>query len=197
MPNFRSVSALRASSAAAIFVLISCSAAEPDSSARVPPPEPASTAILCHADEPGPRLLISGRVLDEQGRPRPGAMVTAYNTDRSGLYNPRQSPTRSPRIAGTVACDSAGRFQFLTVKPAPYPNDSLPAHVHFEATCPGYRPNFSEVLFEGDPFITPEIAERARRSLEAPGDESANIVAVRRIEGGLELVEHTIRLRTN
>ncbi|MCW5768796.1 MAG: carboxypeptidase regulatory-like domain-containing protein [Phycisphaeraceae bacterium] len=144
---------------------------------RVPPPEVGSTAIICHAAEPGRRLLVSGVVTDELGRPVRGATVTAYNTDASGLYNPRNSPTREPRISGEVKSDAEGRFQFLTVYPGPYPDIAEPAHVHFGATARRFKQAWATIWIEGDALITAE-----RKAWEEQ-DEETQIVPAESIEG--------------
>lgn len=144
---------------------------------RVPPPEGGSTAIICHASEPGRRLLVSGEVVDESGRPVRGATVSAYNTDAAGLYNPQNSPTREPRISGEVKSDGQGRFQFLTVYPGPYPEIAEPAHVHFGATARGFKQAYATIWIEGDPLITPE-----RKAWEER-DEETRVVPAESIEG--------------
>lgn len=144
---------------------------------RVPPPSPGSTAIMCHAAEPGRRLLVAGTVVDESGRPVRGATVTAFNTDASGLYNPRNSPTREPRISGEVKSDAEGRFQFLTVAPGPYPDIAEPAHVHFGATARSFKQTYATIWIEGDPLIT------AERRAWADRDEETRIVAAEALEG--------------
>src|SRR5262245_53320926 len=54
-----------------------------------PPAARGTTVTLCGPDEPGERLVFSGRILDEQGQPLAQAAVMAYHTDRQGLYNPK------------------------------------------------------------------------------------------------------------
>lgn len=49
---------------------------------------------ICSSDEPGERLVFSGRILDYQGKPLSKASVVAYHADSQGLYNPRNSATR-------------------------------------------------------------------------------------------------------
>ncbi|MBX3362184.1 MAG: carboxypeptidase regulatory-like domain-containing protein [Phycisphaeraceae bacterium] len=144
---------------------------------RVPPPEAGSTAIICHASEPGRRLLVSGVVVDESGRPVRGATVSAYNTDSSGLYNPRNSDTREPRISGEVKSDAQGRFQFLTVYPGPYPEIAEPAHVHFGARARRFKQAWATIWIEGDPLITAE-----RKAWEEQ-DEETRVVPAESIEG--------------
>lgn len=144
---------------------------------RVPPPDAGSTAIICHAAEPGRRLLVAGTVVDESGRPVRGATVSAYNTDASGLYNPRDSETREPRISGEVKSDSEGRFQFLTVYPGPYPDIAEPAHVHFGATARRFKQAWATIWIEGDPLIT------AERKAWEERDEETRIVPAESIEG--------------
>lgn len=129
-------------------------------------PAAGSTAIACHADEPGPRLLIDGVVTDSAGRPIEGALVAAYNVDAKGLYNPPDADTRVPRIYARVTTDAKGRFQVLTVHPATYPDGSEPAHVHFDAVAPLYKLTYATIWFEGDPLITPERRDQARRGRE-------------------------------
>ena len=128
-------------------------------------PATPSEATLCGPDEPGERLTFSGRVLDYQGRPLPGAAVIAYHADRSGLYNPPNSPTRVPRLRGVAVTGEDGGFQFSTVRPGPYPDASEPAHVHLQVMAPAHRHRYVTYWFEGDPLIT---AERRRKLASDP-----------------------------
>lgn len=155
---------------------------------RVPPPATGSTAIICHADEPGRRLLVEGLVTDTAGRPIRGASVGAYNTDATGLYNPPDSGTREPRISGTVITDAQGRFQILTVYPGAYPGLAEPAHVHFGATGPGYAQAWATIWIEGDSLLTAERRGWADR------DEETRVVPAEEIEG-LAVARVTIVMR--
>ncbi len=153
-----------------------CAVAVPHSGRR-PPPLAASTAIACHADEPGKRLLIDGTVTDPSGRPIEGAAVTVYSADAKGLYNPPNSETRVPRIHAKVTTDANGKFQVLTTYPGPYPNGQEPAHVHFDAIAPTYKLSYATIWFEGDPLIT------AERRAWADRDAETRIVTPRTLEG--------------
>lgn len=135
-------------------------------------PAAGSTAIACHTDEPGERLLLDIEVVDAAGRPATGVTIVAYNTDAAGLYNPRDSLTSVPRIRATVVSDARGRCQVLTVRPAAYPDASDPAHIHFEALSAPGNTSYRTVWFEGDPLITD--AKRAW----ADRDEETEIVRI-------------------
>lgn len=161
------------------------------------PPQSGSTAIICHADEPGPRLLIAGQVVDRHGRPIAGAAVTVHNTDAVGLYGDVGSSTRSPRIRGTVATDDSGCFQVLTVRPAAYPGGQEPAHVHLDVSAPAYRHVYSTIWFEGDRLITPSRRHAARRRTAQNPDEVTKIEAIEQLDGGLAMVRHTIEMAEN
>jgi protocatechuate 3,4-dioxygenase, beta subunit len=133
-----------------------------------PPDPPASSlswqARIAPAGEPGEPLVISGQVLDPSGlHAVPNIVVYAYHTDIKGLYTP--SGARPPRLRGWARTDAEGRYEFRTIRPAPYPGDGPPAHVHFYLSGPGYpRQEAEELQFEGDPKVTPDMAERARRA---------------------------------
>ncbi len=113
------------------------------------------------AGEPGERLVLSGRVLMPDGRtPAPGVVLYVHHTNAAGLYRSVRSTAGGGRgdgiIEGWLATDPAGRYEIETVRPAPYPNASLPAHVHLYVKEPGRRPYYiDDVVFEGDPNVTP------------------------------------------
>jgi protocatechuate 3,4-dioxygenase beta subunit len=159
-------------------------------STRRPPPSVGSTAIACHADEAGKRLLIEGVVRDATGRPVEGATVTAYNADATGLYNPANSETRVPRVHAKVTTDAQGRFQVLTVFPGPYPSGDEPAHVHFDAVAPTYKLSYATIWFEGDRLITPQ------KRAWADQDAETRIVPTRDL-AGLAVAAVTIVLEEN
>jgi protocatechuate 3,4-dioxygenase beta subunit len=109
--------------------------------------------------EPGDRLVVSGRVFQADGKtPAPGLVVYVYQTDHTGLYSARRGDP--PRLRGWMKTDAAGRYEYSTVRPAPYPDGRIPAHVHTQIWGAGVPPQWNtELLFADDPRV-PETERR-------------------------------------
>jgi len=130
------------------------------------PANPSSTAQIAADNEPGERLIVSGRAFKPDGTtPAAGITVYAYNTDAEGYYgiNHAEYP---PRIYGWMKTDALGRFELSTIHPGSYPGMRVPAHIHFSAWGARFPLQwFDELRFQGDRFITPEMtAEDAGRA---------------------------------
>jgi protocatechuate 3,4-dioxygenase beta subunit len=122
-------------------------------------------ARIAPAGEPGTPLVIDGRVFQRDGRsPAPGITVFAYHTDARGLYDVRSSGAHSWRLKGWALTDGDGRFEFTTIRPAPYPGRKVAAHVHVYLEGPELPRRSSEILFEGDPLITREERDASARA---------------------------------
>lgn len=106
---------------------------------------------LSGRDEPGPSLIISGVVRDQDGVPVPNAYVRAFQADARGIYTAARD--ERPRLCGVSRTDSAGRYRFITIKPGSYPNTREPAHVHFEIWAVGVDLQRARLEFEGDPYV--------------------------------------------
>ena len=76
-----------------------------------------------HPGEPlGERIVIAGRVLDEDARPVPETLVEIWQANAAGRYAHAQDTHDAPLDphfsgAGRVLTDAEGRFRFTTVKP--------------------------------------------------------------------------------
>ena len=95
-----------------------------------------------HAGDPiGERIVVHGRVLDEDGRPVRGALVEVWQANASGRYRHKVDTHDAPLDpnfsgAGRTLTDEHGHYWFKTVKPGAYPwgnhyNAWRPAHIHF------------------------------------------------------------------
>jgi protocatechuate 3,4-dioxygenase beta subunit len=113
-----------------------------------------SRATIVSPSEPGERLVISGTVYEPDGvTPAPETTVFVYHTDASGHYN-SPDDALNPRLHGWVRTDADGRYEFRTIRPAPYPQLTTPAHIHVHVFGPGRAEWFlPEYWFEGDPLI--------------------------------------------
>ncbi|HYE79718.1 MAG TPA: hypothetical protein VEI97_17160 [bacterium] len=129
---------------------------------------PVGAITMVTPEEPGPPLVIDGRLVDPVGNPIAGALVYAYHTDQTGLYGNEGSgfdPTQHNRLFGYVRTGSEGAFQLTTVRPASYPSGTNPQHVHLDFQADGYAQQHTEIEFADDPLMTPAI----RRDVEAHG----------------------------
>ena len=114
-----------------------------------------SVSRIAPVSEPGSPLVINGRVFRADGRtPAPGVTVFAYHTDANGRYDVPANGPHSWRLKGWVVTDAEGRFTFNTIRPASYPNATVPQHVHLSLEGPDVRRFSSEIEFDDDPKVT-------------------------------------------
>ena len=122
------------------------------------PPEAPATGRIAPQGEPGQPLHVSGLVVGPDGGPISGASLYVYQTDHEGYYGVKPvSDNRAPRLKLFLRSDAKGAWSFDTIKPGSYPNSRVPPHIHFEVTAAGRAPKIFEIVFEGDPFVTPEM----------------------------------------
>jgi protocatechuate 3,4-dioxygenase, beta subunit len=118
-----------------------------------------------HAGEAlGERIIVKGRVLDENGRPVPDSLVEIWQCNAAGRYihpvDQHPAPI-DPNFtgAGRVVTDANGNYQFVTIKPGAYPwgnhhNAWRPAHIHFSLFGPSFLTRLvTQMYFPGDPLF--------------------------------------------
>jgi protocatechuate 3,4-dioxygenase beta subunit len=118
-----------------------------------------------HAGEPlGERIIVHGRVVDEDGRPVPNVLLEVWQANAAGRYHhdvDRHPAPLDPNFtgAGRLLTDSAGRYRLVTVKPGAYPwrnhpNAWRPAHIHFSVFGRAFTQRLvTQMYFPGDPLF--------------------------------------------
>ena len=118
-----------------------------------------------HDAEPlGERIIVTGRVLEEDGRPVRNALVEVWQANAAGRYvhqSDRHPAPLDPNFAGAGRCltDDDGRYRFVTVKPGTYPwknhpNAWRPAHIHFSLFGRAFTQRLvTQMYFPGDPLF--------------------------------------------
>ena len=153
-----------------------------------------SKIVMVSANEPGEPLLISGTIFESDGiKPAKGAILSVWHTDAKGYYAEEggEAGELHPRIHGRMQTGADGKYEFRTIKPAPYPNRTVPAHIHAHVSGQNY-PEYAiaNYVFEGDPFIT--AANRIELSSGHGGSQS--IIALKRDEQGVSRGVRDIKL---
>jgi protocatechuate 3,4-dioxygenase beta subunit len=128
--------------------------------------EPGDDDLTGHGSgEPlGERIILQGRVLDEDSRPIGGALVEVWQANAAGRYRhdrDRHPAPLDPNFVGGGRCltDTDGRYRFVTVKPGAYPwpnheNAWRPAHVHFSLFGRMFTQRLvTQMYFPGDPLF--------------------------------------------
>ena len=118
-----------------------------------------------HAGEPlGERIVVEGRVLDEDGRPIPRTLVEVWQANAAGRYAHRVDGHAAPLDpnfsgAGRTLTDEHGRYRFVTIRPGAYPwrnhdNAWRPAHIHFSLFGTSFLSRLiTQMYFPGDPLM--------------------------------------------
>lgn len=112
----------------------------------------------------GERIIIHGRVLDENARPVPNTLVEIWQANAGGRYRHKKDTYLAPIDPNFGGCgrtmtDENGYYYFRTVKPGAYPwrnmvNNWRPAHIHLSIFGSGFAQRLiTQLYFEGDPLI--------------------------------------------
>ena len=126
-------------------------------------PDPASLShrtVIAGADEPGEPLHVFGTVYHTDGTtPAADIVLYFYHTNAEGLYAGGSDKTQQSRLHGRlrgwVKTGSDGRYHVITIKPAPYPDGTTPAHIHPTVLEPGKPPYWIDnVVFDGEFGVT-------------------------------------------
>lgn len=130
----------------------------------------------------GEKIVVTGRVADEDGRPVRNSLVEVWQCNAAGRYWHKKDQHAAPLDPnffgfGKLLTDDTGRYRFVTIKPGPYPwgnHDKAwrPAHIHFSLfgnvmaqrlVTQMYFP--SDPLFDHDPIFQSIEDAAARQRL--------------------------------
>ncbi len=118
-----------------------------------------------HDGEPiGQRIVLSGRVLDGDGRPLRGQLIEIWQANAGGRYRHEVDQTSAvldPNFSGAGRCltDDEGRYRFVTIRPGAYTwqnhaNAWRPAHVHFSLFGTAFVSRLvTQMYFPDDPLF--------------------------------------------
>lgn len=150
---------------AALAILLAASPSEARS-VKDAPREAPPTVTLAAAGEPGEPMILGITVEDAAGKPAAGALIYAFHTDAAGSYGP--SGNQDPRIFGYARTGKDGKVTLRSIRPGPYPQGGVPAHVHVEVDAGGAPALHDECWFAGDRFLRQDTldheAKRGRLS---------------------------------
>jgi protocatechuate 3,4-dioxygenase beta subunit len=135
----------------------------------------------------GQRIVVSGRVVDEDGRPVPNSLIEIWQANAAGRYAHKVDQWDAPLDpnftgAGRTLTDDQGRYTFVTIRPGAYPwrnhhNAWRPAHIHFSLFGQAFNTRLvTQMYFPGDPLLPLDPIfnsvpnERARERLIARFD---------------------------
>lgn len=148
-------------------------------------------------NENGQKLLITGKAYNLDGKtPAPNVIIYYWHTDNNGYYSPKvgmnEKAKRHGHIRGWVKTDQNGKYSIYTIKPAPYPNDNIPAHIHTSIKEPNIDNEYyiDEFIFDDDKLLT----GAKRKKLENRGGSGVLRVLQK---GDLFIAEHNIILGLN
>ncbi|QHW01635.1 intradiol ring-cleavage dioxygenase [Spirosoma endbachense] len=111
-------------------------------------------------------LGINGIVYKADGKtPAPGVILYIYHTDETGHYTAKTDAKgwekRHGSIRGWMRTNDKGEYKFVTLRPAPYPGRTDPAHIHITLKEPGINEYYiDEYLFDDDPLLTAEKRQK-------------------------------------
>ena len=117
-----------------------------------------------HNEPIGERIVVYGKLLDENSKPIPNSLIEIWQANSGGKYRHSGDTYKAPldpNFGGWGRCltDENGNYYFKTIKPGAYPwpnggNNWRPAHIHFSIFGLSFLQRLvTQMYFEGDPLI--------------------------------------------
>ncbi len=148
---------------------------------RLNSPRVENGGSIVRSETPGAALFVSGRVVDQTGKPIAGAEVDIWHASPVGLYENQDSEQADMNLRGKFTTDADGRFAFRSVMMVGYPiptngvvgrllkaqsrHPYRPAHLHALIFKPGFKVLISQVYDPADPHIDSDVQFGVTRAL--------------------------------
>jgi catechol 1,2-dioxygenase len=132
-------------------------------------------------DEQGDATLVTGRVLDTDGKPLAGANLDIWQADADGAYSGFMPGPPEGNLRGQVTSDADGRYEFRTVIPGPYtiplngPTMAMtaaagrspwrPAHIHLIVAADGLEPLVTQLFIDSSDYLDSDVASAVKPEL--------------------------------
>jgi len=112
----------------------------------------------------GERIIVAGRILDDDGRAIPQMLIELWQANAAGRYahpiDQHDAPL-DPHFSGAarILSGADGAYRFVTIKPGAYPwrnhpNAWRPRHIHFSLLGAGFAARLvTQMYFPGDPLL--------------------------------------------
>jgi hydroxyquinol 1,2-dioxygenase len=165
---------------------------------RLGAPDMPAGGNIAPRDRTGVPTLVSGRVLDLDGRPIAGAVLDVWQAQTNGLYDSQDTNPDALHMRGKFRSDAEGRYLIRTVVPVNYPIPSdgpvgamlkatgrhpwRPAHIHFVVSAAGYDPVTTHIFDRTDPYLASDAVFAVKDSLvcdfdrhDAPQETAARL----------------------
>ncbi|MGH8220866.1 MAG: dioxygenase [Steroidobacteraceae bacterium] len=129
----------------------------------------------------GDPTFYSGRVLDVQGRPIPGALLDIWSGDGEGNYDMQLPGETEMRARGKIHTDAEGRYLFRSIRPNYYPvptdgpvgrmlramgrHPYRPGHIHMIVSAAGYEPVTTHLFVADSPYLDTDTVFGTKDSL--------------------------------
>ncbi|GAB4463036.1 MAG: hypothetical protein Fur0028_15040 [Bacteroidales bacterium] len=142
------------------------------------------------------KLILTGKVFQLDGKtPAPNIIIYYWHTDDRGLYSSdNQTPKQAKehgKLRGWVKSDKNGNYKIMISRPAAYPNDNIPQHIHLSIKEPGINEYYADLYFDDDPLYL--IHKKKYGKLDRAGTEILRVV----LGGNIQIAEHNFILGLN
>jgi protocatechuate 3,4-dioxygenase beta subunit len=115
--------------------------------------------IIASSDEKGEKMIIEGQVFDKNRNPYPNVLLYFYHTNHAGIYTTKGNEKGVQKFHGYLhgwcKTNEEGKYILKSIRPSPYPNSNIPAHIHIAVKEPSNNPPFfiNDFVFKDDEFV--------------------------------------------
>jgi len=171
-------------------------------------PELPMGANIC-LDHKGEDMVVSGRILDTEGKPIANAVIDVWQANDEGFYDVQQKGIQPDfNLRGVFRTGADGSYWFRAVKPKfyPIPDDGTvgkllgelgrhpfrPAHLHYIINSDGFEPLTTHIFDPDDPYINSDAVFGVKESLLAEFRRNADQARASELQFGSPFweVEH-------
>ena len=143
------------------------------------------------------KLILKGKIFQLDGKtPAADIIIYYWHTDEKGLYAPNNQTAEQAKehgkLRGWVKSDKDGNYTIKTSRPAAYPQEDIPQHIHLSIKEPDIvNEYFADLYFDDDPLYLKHKKKYGK--IDRAGTEILRIV----LDSDNQIAEHNIILGLN